>query len=424
MGTVLRDPRPKSGQGVAFNDYPNIYVATAYPGGKLVPFDSGINVIAPVKSVDGVRTPAIIIASSPHKVGRRETPWQDIFDVDNGHIRYYGDNRRVAVDPDTARGNRALKAAFDQHLSPLEEVRRAALPLIFFRRVSREGKQKGYPQFEGFGIVRACERVVQLDDAGRPFANYVFDFLVMDLAKENEIFDWSWINARRNPIKSAASCLDAAPAAWRRWVKDGEDAVSTVRRSVVKRYLVPSAAQQPKPGTRGEKILADVRAYYLGQESRFEAVAAWVTARLLEHAGIYSHFGVTRAGGDRGFDFLGRLDLGAGFGRVKLIVLGQAKCEAPKSATSGLDVARTVARLRRGWIGAYVTTGYFSTPTQTEILQDRYPILLVHGLLLAEELEKRLMERGTNDVTTVLKEIEQTHGTLTQISDPDQLLFQ
>ena len=31
-----------------------------------------------------------------------------------------------------------------------------------------------------------------------------------------------------------------------------------------------------------------------------------------------------------------------------LVVLGQAKCEAPNSSTSGKDIARTVARLRRG----------------------------------------------------------------------------
>ncbi|HEY6220218.1 MAG TPA: hypothetical protein VIV65_09170, partial [Gemmatimonadaceae bacterium] len=330
--------------------YPNIYAATAYPGGTFIPFDSGINVLASVKAVDGPRIPAIIIASSPHKVGREETPWQDIFDVDNGHIRYYGDNRRAAVDPDDAPGNRALKYAFDQHRSPDETIRQRAVPLVFFRRVTRDGKQKGYPRFEGFGIIRACQRVVQLDTDGEPFANYVFDFVVMDLAEENEIFEWAWINSRRTTTTAIGSCIDLAPAAWRKWVKNGEDAVSVVRRSVVKLHLIATAAQQPKPGSHGEKVLADVREYFKGNESRFEAVAAWVTDRLLGQKGAYKHFGVTRASGDRGFDFIGRLDIGSGFGTVKLVVLGQAKCEKPKTATSGLDVARTVARLRRGWI--------------------------------------------------------------------------
>jgi hypothetical protein len=190
------------------------------------------------------------------------------------------------------------------------------------------------------------------------------------------------------------------------------------------RQLVSRADQIPERGSEGERILDAVRAYYpKGSEWRFEAVAAWVTERLLGERGVYRHFGVTRRSGDRGFDFLGRLDLGAGFGRVKLVVLGQAKCELPRKATGGIDVARTVARLRRGWIGSYVTTGYFSDPTQTEILQDRYPLLLVPGRVLAGELAKRMREEGVRDVTVVLKAIEATHGQLTDVVDPDQLLF-
>jgi hypothetical protein len=71
----------------------------------------------------------------------------------------------------------------------------------------------------------------------------------------------------------------------------------------------------------------------------------------------------------------------------------------------------------------YITTGYFSEPIQTEILQDRYPILLVHGRRLAEELEKRMLELATDDVAKVLTDIERAHGTLTDIADPDQLLL-
>jgi hypothetical protein len=423
MGEVLRDARPKTPQPDYIGGYRNLYAATAF-GASLIPFDAGINVLASVRAPEGPRTPGIIIASSPHKVGRNETPWQDVFDVDNGYIRYYGDNRRAGVDPDSVRGNRALKHAFDGHQTPIDDDRRRAVPLIFFRRVPREGRQKGYPRFEGFGIARACRRVVQLDAVGEPFVNYEFDFLVMDLSVENEIFDWSWINARRAANCTLEESLSLAPRSWRLWMKSGEDSVSAIRRSVVRRMLVPTVEQQPLLGSRGERILRDVRDYYLGRETRFEAVAGWVTERILAGTGIYRHFGVTRSTGDRGFDFLGRLDLGGGFGTVRLVVLGQAKCEKPNTATSGLDVARTVARLRRGWIGAYVTTGYFSQPIQTEILQDRYPILLVPGLRLAQELEKRMMERGTPDLRNVLAEIEQTHGALTDIAAPDQLLFQ
>ena len=48
--------------------------------------------------------------------------------------------------------------------------------------------------------------------------------------------------------------------------------------------------------------------------------------------------------------------------------------ENQKHATNGKDIARTVARLKRGWIGIYITTGYFSEPVQREVIEDKYPL--------------------------------------------------
>jgi hypothetical protein len=50
-----------------------------------------------ISTVDGERWPAILISSGPHKIGAPETPWQDLFDPDNGHIRYYGYNNRFML---------------------------------------------------------------------------------------------------------------------------------------------------------------------------------------------------------------------------------------------------------------------------------------------------------------------------------------
>jgi hypothetical protein len=73
--------------------------------------------------------------------------------------------------------------------------------------------------------------------------------------------------------------------------------------------------------------------------------------------------------------------------------------------------------------GVYVTTGYFSRPTQTEVIQDRYPLLLVNGLRLAAELDKKLRTKGDPALGDLLTEIEAQHGRLTSLSDPDQVLF-
>ncbi len=93
MGQVLRDSRPKSATPDHIGAYANLYAALASPGHKHVPFESGTNPLAGCKAADGPRVPAILVASSPHKLGMAENPWQDVWDVDNGWVRYYGDNR-------------------------------------------------------------------------------------------------------------------------------------------------------------------------------------------------------------------------------------------------------------------------------------------------------------------------------------------
>jgi hypothetical protein len=82
-------------------------------------------------------------------------------------------------------------------------------------------------------------------------------------------------------------------------------------------------------------------------------------------------------------DFVGRLDVGDRADRLSVapaVVLGQAKCVALDTAIGGHALAGVVARLQRGWIGAFVTTGVFSRAAQLELAQDRYPLVLVNGL--------------------------------------------
>jgi hypothetical protein len=83
-------------------------------------------------------------------------------------------------------------------------------------------------------------------------------------------------------------------------------------------------------------------------------------------------------------DFVGRLDVGPPGNSMPVVVLGQAKCIHPDSSVSPDQIARVVARLRRGWLGIYVTTGTFSRQAQVEVIDDQYPVLLVSGKTLVE----------------------------------------
>src|SRR4051812_17938001 len=89
IGDVLRDSRDRDSAHVHLDGFVNLYAATNSPGHPGVPLAAGINPIKRVTAPDGPRTPAIMIASSPHKHGSLTAPWQDFFDPDNGYIRYH-----------------------------------------------------------------------------------------------------------------------------------------------------------------------------------------------------------------------------------------------------------------------------------------------------------------------------------------------
>ena len=426
IGQVLRTASPNKSTPAVIDGYVNLYATMHVSEGKLVPLDSGINPMAEVKNGSMARRPAILISSSPHKVGRAETPWQDAFDSDNGYARYYGDNRTPGVDPSTRPGNRALIAAFSEHHGHKDRMERIhATPILLFRKVPRNGAQKGYAEFMGLGLITGIELVTQFSEkAGGTFSNFAFDFLILDLSKEHELLDLNWIRARRDPNISDQATHDLAPASWQRWVKDGDATREKIRRRVSKLLIEPKAIQLPEPDTRLSELLHKIYAYYDGNKHEFEALAQVIAERVVTPSGgSYMPGGLTPASADGGIDFVGRLDIGDGFGKAKLIVLGQAECEKPGSPIHGNHIARTVARLRRGWLGVCVTTSYFSPSTQREVIEDRYPIVLIPGRKLAEVVLEMLGERGEREPMHLLDEIGKQYGSHNPPSDPEDLLF-
>ncbi len=161
VGDVFRYATPNDWRPPTVDGLPNYFHAVHSPNQPHAKLDRGISGIAELEAVDGPRRPAILISSSPHKIGSTETPWQDVFDVDNGHIRYFGDNRRPDIDPTKPVGNSILLAQRNVHDSPDPKIRAHAVPLIFFRRVPYEGRQKGQVNFQGFGLVTRAELVTQ-----------------------------------------------------------------------------------------------------------------------------------------------------------------------------------------------------------------------------------------------------------------------
>ena len=397
----------------------NFIYATHSHGRPKIILEKGINTPRKVMDPDGVRRrPAVIISSSPHKAGAKETPWQDFFDTDNGHIRYYGDNKKQGRAPEQTTGNKELLTAFAYHNHPKFEVRKESPPIIFFKR-----KRRGLVEFHGYGIIHRVDLVTQYNKTQGYFSNYVFHFAVLSLATEHEVFSWDWISDRRNPLLSLNQTLTHAPQSWRNWIKRGHDSIEMYRRRTSKLLTWSVKEQVPTVNSKERLVLNKIYNFYSKEgrrKSQFEALAVRVTERVL---GNDYHFKwITPPSGDRGIDFIGHLDVGSGVNKTKLIVLGQAKCEIINKATGGVAIARTVARLKRGWLGVFVTTSYYSGQVQREIIEDKYPIVLINGRRLAEEVNKMRHDGNFGTVEELLLEINGGYENMIQSSDPEEVL--
>ena len=347
IGQIFRYPKDKVREKPEIDGYPNFSFYTNLPNENLVQLESGINPIGKVLNKGIERTPAIITRSSPHKIGSLDTPWQDIYNIEKGHIRYFGDNKDIG-DPEKKKGNKALLKQFEIHNSSNIDVRRGACPIIFFKSKSIDGKQKGYLEFSGFGIITNAERIVQHNSkTNKDFVNYVFDFAVLETNLENEYFDWEWINLRRDKNLSVEETLKKAPSSWKKWIRLGNKSIDSLRRNVFKLNVLPTSQQKPEEGSKELKTLKEIYDFYDKNKLRFENLAAIVTEYLIKKTSKnYKAGWITKGSGDSGIDFIGRMDIGTGFGSAKVIVLGQAKCESLNSPTGGNHIARTVAKLK------------------------------------------------------------------------------
>lgn len=221
VGEVLRSGRNTDPHERVIEGYRNIHYVTASQDLAQIQLSKGINPIASVKAPDGLRRPAILIRSSPWKAGTDETPWHDVFDLDNGHVRYFGDHRvDHEVSVGKTQGNMLLLNAVTGHQASSAEKRALAVPLLLFASVTRNKTPKGHVQFCGVGVIEHAE-VIEQQAKGRPFPNYRYDLAVLDLSSEDDQVDWAWIEARGNPDLTAADVLEYAPRSWRRWVEHG-----------------------------------------------------------------------------------------------------------------------------------------------------------------------------------------------------------
>ena len=353
------------------------------------------------------RLPAFLFHSNPYKKDTEGTPWIDIVEPDVGYALYHGDNKTAGCLPLQARGNH--KFAEVQHFYTDPKLREFAPPVLLFTQQEVDGRRQGYREFAGYGVPVRCAISTQREKRSKQyFTNLAIELALFHLESENELFPWSWIDARRNPKLSGKEVLVFAPLAWKEWVRRGDSAIERCRRSVA-RYTVQRRAEQRPVGANERRHLEEVHRYFELKKHPFEGLASYVAARIIGHN--CKRGWVTKRSGDMGIDFVCRLDVGdpgSQLSRTPIVVLGQAKCQ--RSLISAPDLARVVARLQRGWMGVYVTTSEFSEPAQLELAQDKYPLLLVNGKRLIQELERAAVAEGLTLQELLIRETDWYHA--------------
>jgi hypothetical protein len=431
MHDSLRYARGSDASSIELDGYLNYHflMSPALLGLPKVMLEAGINHPTEVRAGNTSRRPLIAIRSSPWKAGHETNPWHDEFDLDHGHVRYFGDHKvETGGIPGATRGNRTLMEAWALHSGADRAQRLLAPPLLLFRSFTAvvDGKTtpKGHVEFCGVAVIERLEHVVQRDPkSGRSFPNLALDLAIL-AGEEGDRVDLRWIDDRRDGSLSPEEALRFAPESWKRWVREGRSAIPRVRRRVLASRVMKLEDQAPLPDSVEAAALEKIYDFFDGRKHAFELLAARVAGEVLQGSGARYHAGwLTRSGGDGGVDFVGRLDVGMTTANTPLVVLGQAKCVKPSTSISPDQVARVVARLRRGWIGVYVTTGVFSTQAQAEVVDDQYPLLLIPGRVLAEQVLRMAVIDFDGDVDKLLVSIAGGYGEAITQRRPEEILF-
>ena len=335
------------------------------------------------------RCPAFILYSTGRHRGSIANPWLDVIEEDRGYALYHGDNRSPDQGPHQARGNKRFMDVIEQYSDP--KLRSLAPPILVFEGQEVEGQTTGYRRFSGFGIPTNVRVQAQASPSGH-FANLAIELVLFSTDAEDGLFDWTWIDDRRDGSIACADANKNSPRSWKAWVQGGEAALDRSRRTVLRSRVV-SPADQRKLSADDRNLLSRIHKHYSSRPHRFEGLASLVAQRIL--GSDCTRGWVTQRSGDGGIDFVSRLEVGSEFSTASLVVLGQAKILDPEEGTvAGIDLARVTARLQRGWLGVFVTTGAFTRPAQVECDVDRYALVLVNGQRLAQEVRKELAETG------------------------------
>lgn len=349
------------------------------------------------------RVPLLNFHTNPFKEDEERSPWRDLIFQEEGRVIYNGDNKSSSKNANTTYGNKKVLEVIPLYFSKDRDERLRAPPILITKTI-KIGKKTGFRKFIGIGIINKSPSLIQqyAKDDDSVFSNYQFEVTLISLVPE-DIFDWAWIDDRRDKKLNNEEVLKNAPACWKKWVEQGSEVVSQIQLKI-KSYRTISVAEQRDLQPQNQKIIDDLLKQHYPKESdgiRFEALASFITTLYFGNENYHRGW-ITVGSGDRGVDFVGRLDIGHdSFSSTSIIVLGQSK--RYKSPISGERLTRVASRMTRGYIGVVVTLDTFTKQAQEEIKDDKLPIILINGKKVSELL-LTYMNRSNKTLVEIIKE--------------------
>jgi hypothetical protein len=332
----------------------------------------GIRPLSFISDLKNFGLPAYLILVTHEKTSGSLNPWDDVIDLSNAEILYWGDaknNETKALDD--FKGNKTLRQIYDYILSGQKNL---VPPILHFSKPA-----VGTVKFNGLCVLNKLE-ISWFDDHGSPIRNYHAHLTILDCEKVSI----KWLHSRvktdtPNQIDSHEHC----PEAWKSYKKGHKKPID-----IWASRIRAESEQLPPPDSVDAKILLSLLTL---DSFAFEKV---IVALFKELTDITHHISGTRATGDGGFDFFGTFIFPRPT-RYEISFRGEVKRYARSTSVDPKSVSRLVARLSRKEYGIFVTTSYFTKQAQREVLSDEYPIHLISGLDLVYMFKHlRLVSQG------------------------------
>lgn len=348
------------------------------------PVDGGIRNSGGIRAIKNQATGdrAYLIFVSDSSAAQNQNPWDDVINMEEGIVRYWGDAKaRDNPNPDAAMGNKWVKKDYCRTYA--QEKRADAPPILLF-----EKPESGYVTFRGVCILIDL-RVERHKDEGETTVNYLFDLAILDA----DAVSLEWIHR-----KSRTGVDIGGPDAWREWVDGGR----ARRYSIWNDNIRSTKAQQPSGLYR--ELLADIR-MRLDNPNKGQKLE-YLVKFLMEGMENFSNIELTPSSGDRGVDLSGKIELFTDplLRSVDTRIDFKAQVKNRGDSISGEELSRLASRIDDGEIGLFFTTSHYTRQAQKENLST-YPVRLFAGGDLAEMLAQSDLADGYRLTDSVVAEI-------------------